>query len=479
MYIKIACLLLFLTSGLYVNGQNRVGINTLTPVRTLEVSGISTQLIRVHSTSAFGGESGLELIRGIGNDGAYDWKIQNASGALKILSSENNFNSNINEALRISPLQNLGIGTSIPASKLHIDGGTNLSFGGTGYLKLGTESNINLAFDNSQIQALNDGAPSPLYIQSNGASTFFSINGGNTYLNTGGGKTCIGTITDNAALNVNDNNFQYYIQNPSDGTNGWYIGASNDNWVAGGDQLLFSPSSSSNDAVLRLMNVTENDGTNAPVMIHTTDDQTILLDGNEIDTRNTPLYINHNSDENTLINPTGGMVGIGTSSPQATLHVKGSTGDILALQRSVYKWAITPIEYSTQNLAFYYNDQSPPDAQIHGGTGQWMHLSDRRLKKDIKPLAPVIDKVMQLGVYSYSLKIDSSQKKNVGIIAQEAEPLFPEMVYEQEGQYGVAYGQLAVVGVKAIQEQQKLIDLLKQKISAIKAQQIKPDTQSH
>jgi hypothetical protein len=88
-----------------------------------------------------------------------------------------------------------------------------------------------------------------------------------------------------------------------------------------------------------------------------------------------------------------------------------------------------------------------------------------------------------LGVYTYSFKNDPGQKKNIGVIAQEAEPLFPEMVYFNEGQYGVSYGQLAAIGIKAIQEQQELIKTLRDQIQLIKesmttstVQETKPDS---
>lgn len=53
-------------------------------------------------------------------------------------------------------------------------------------------------------------------------------------------------------------------------------------------------------------------------------------------------------------------------------------------------------------------------------------------------------------------------------MAQELSQLYPEMVYESDGQYGVSYAQLAVLGIKYVQEQQSLIDQLQQKIEQIK-----------
>jgi hypothetical protein len=53
--------------------------------------------------------------------------------------------------------------------------------------------------------------------------------------------------------------------------------------------------------------------------------QAMVLDGNELDT-NTPLYINHNSNNSVFLATGGGNVGIGTPNPSRKLDVRG--GDI-------------------------------------------------------------------------------------------------------------------------------------------------------
>jgi hypothetical protein len=298
--------------------------------------------------------------------------------------------------MRITSLGNVGMGTASPVTKMHIDGGTLIAFGGDGYLKIGSQSSNNLAFDNSQLVALNNNNPAPLYFQANGGNTNFGLNGGNTYMGIGGGKVGVGTTTLDASLNITHDNFQLYLDNDADDSNSWYIGASNNGWQAGDNQLLFSPTSSSDDAVLRLMDVSENDGTNAPVMIHTSNDHTILLDGNEIDTRGTPLYINHNTDEETYINPSGGRVGIGTTNPQAMLHVNTSTSHVLTLQRGSAKWHLDPIQSGNENLGFYWHSTNGPFAQVDGMSGQWLHISDRNYKENITLLPGVLDRLKQL-----------------------------------------------------------------------------------
>ena len=467
---KFIVILLLMVQGIFLFGQQRLGINTTNPVRTLDVVGTTDQHIRIHTTSAgFGAEAGLELLRGANNVTATDWRIVNDGGVFKIMYGDDNFISQPTEALRINSLNETGIGTVSPSSKLHIDGGTQIAFGGHGYLKIGNVASYNLAFDNTQFLALNNGSPSSLYLQANGGNTYFALNGGNTYMAMGGGGVGVGTTSILAPLSIVDDNFQLDIDNDIDDANHWRIGASNNSWQAGDNQLLFSPTSSSGDAVLRLMDVSENDGINAPVMISSTTDHTILMDGNEIDTRGTPLYLNYNTEQETYINPSGGKVGIGTSNPQAMLHVYNTSGNTMTLQNGGAKWHFNPATSGNGDLNMYYNNMNAAMATVNGITGQWTNLSDRNSKENITPMMEVVPKLKQLNVYNYNFIYDKGKRKMTGIIAQEAEPLFPEIVSKSEGHYGVSYSQLAAIGIKAIQEQQVLIDSLKEKVARLKA----------
>ena len=64
--------------------------------------------------------------------------------------------------------ENVGIGTSDPAVRLQVSNGTDIANGTGGYLELGSTSNPNLAFDNNEIQARNNGIASNLYMQVGG-----------------------------------------------------------------------------------------------------------------------------------------------------------------------------------------------------------------------------------------------------------------------------------------------------------------------
>ncbi len=461
---------IIIINGFTLLAQQKVGINTQTPLRTLDVVGEGAQYIRVHTNTAAGG-SGLELIRGT-NVAARDWKFMNDNGNLRIVQSEDNFATS-DEVVRFNGDGYMGIGTTVPTSTLHIAGGNQLSSGGHGYLTLGTQSFMRMSFDNHTVQARDNNASSELLIQAYGGDTHFGSTGGRTFMAMGIGKVLMGNNDLSAKVNIESDNFQMYLRNDEDDVNDWYIGASDNEWLAGDNQLLFSPTSNSNDAVLRLMSVTENDGNNAPVMIRSSATQALLLDGNEIDTRDEPLYINHNSDQNTLLNPSGGRVGIATSSPQATVHVNGISGTPnLSLQTDNVVWHVNTSS-GNGDLTFSWGDLWL--ASINDVNGQWLTASDARLKENILPLQNTLESVKKLKIYNYAFKHDSLHTRHIGLLAQELNVYFPEVVKQQEdGQYGVTYAHLAVIALKAIQEQQQLIVTLRGKLQRLKAEHAVP-----
>ena len=85
--------------------------------------------------------------------------------------------------------------------------------------------------------------------------------------------------------------------------------------------------------------------------------------------------------------------------------------------------------------------------------------SDARLKKDIKPLTHALDAILQLQGKTYRWKEDTTfaNKADIGLVAQEVEKVFPELVAENEQGYkGIAYSKLTAVLIEAIKEQQQL-----------------------
>lgn len=98
--------------------------------------------------------------------------------------------------------------------------------------------------------------------------------------------------------------------------------------------------------------------------------------------------------------------------------------------------------------------------------------SDVRLKTNIKPLPDVLDKLEKIQCVSfewnerYPFSRQSGQRQ-VGLIAQEVESVFPEIVttWGNKGYLGINYGGLTGVLVEAVKELKAEIEVLKERIS--------------
>jgi hypothetical protein len=94
-------------------------------------------------------------------------------------------------------------------------------------------------------------------------------------------------------------------------------------------------------------------------------------------------------------------------------------------------------------------------------------LSDVTLKENIVDATPKLDKINSVRVVNYNLIGD--EQKQIGVIAQELETVFPSMV-EIDGKTGlkqVKYSVFVPMLIKAIQEQQALIENLTTRLTAL------------
>ena len=83
---------------------------------------------------------------------------------------------------------------------------------------------------------------------------------------------------------------------------------------------------------------------------------------------------------------------------------------------------------------------------------------DMRLKTNIMSLGATLLNVLQIDGKSYKIKRDASQETKIGLLAQDIQKIYPELVSEQNGILSVNYQGLVPVLINAIKEQQTLID---------------------
>ena len=108
-------------------------------------------------------------------------------------------------------------------------------------------------------------------------------------------------------------------------------------------------------------------------------------------------------------------------------------------------------------------------------TGNIDSASDARLKDNVVIIESALDKVLKLRGVNFTWNNIGADDKNygktqLGFIAQEIEPIIPEVVTyaEDVDQYAVNYGQITALLTEAIKEQNEVINTLKTDIENLK-----------
>jgi len=101
--------------------------------------------------------------------------------------------------------------------------------------------------------------------------------------------------------------------------------------------------------------------------------------------------------------------------------------------------------------------------------GVFAYTSDENLKTDIKSLNDSLSRILKLRGVSFIWKEGSDKSEQIGLIAQEVEQVYPELVSDINGIKSVQYGNLVAPLVEAIKAQQKQIQQQQQQIEALQA----------
>jgi len=120
-------------------------------------------------------------------------------------------------------------------------------------------------------------------------------------------------------------------------------------------------------------------------------------------------------------------------------------------------------EFSTENTALVIGNGTNSDNRsdaltvLFDGTttiaGDLSINSDARLKANIISLGSTLAKLLQIDGKSYTMKKDENKKQKIGVLAQDIEKVFPELVSESNGVKSVNYQGLVPVLINALKEQ--------------------------
>lgn len=126
-----------------------------------------------------------------------------------------------------------------------------------------------------------------------------------------------------------------------------------------------------------------------------------------------------------------------------------------------YNWNL----YTSNNTGdFEFFWEGLVRARINSASGAYTAVSDEKLKTDVSPMSDIMEKLMLLNPKRYRFAADTIHKSHYnGFLAQEVEKIFPELVTSlgdggSNETYTMDYSGFGVIAIKAIQEQQAVIE---------------------
>ena len=145
---------------MFWRGDGRVGIGTNDPQATLDVVGA------VQASSNIGNRSSnIGQAMEVGTTAQTTLRFD--SDSYRIYAGGTGASGT---AVTVLENGNVGIGVTSPSVPLQVDGGTDAEPGQGGYIQVGPNSSTNLAMDDNEIMARNNGSTSTLYLNNSGGS---------------------------------------------------------------------------------------------------------------------------------------------------------------------------------------------------------------------------------------------------------------------------------------------------------------------
>lgn len=226
--------------------------------------------------------------------------------------------------------------------------------------------------------------------------------------------------------------------------------------------------------VPRIMAILESPVSKRPVLLFS-EGGTALSNGMSIEYNGIPsgadneMYINGSTGNPLFTFTNGGRLGVNETNPAANLFIKqvgtAIPGVTIENDTDGDTWSF---EIGGNDMKVLFNGVQV--GFFEDADGSYNATSDIRAKRDITPLNSVLDKILNLKPSEYYYKRNENQEqKSVGFIAQDLIKELPQLVNGEENSlYAVNYAGMSTFLVKAIQEQQVIIDAQKAEIDKLR-----------
>lgn len=415
---------LWLSNGnhIYNSNSGNVGIGTNMPASNLHIKGLQEVSLEI--------QGNIPSIKFTDPTGNVEASIENLNTDLGLSTSRNiNFFTNNAASMTIQNTGNVGIGTFSPLAKLHIQSNNEaLRLQGTTpyvsiYQGASYKGFFGAAGNDVEIGTPNANPTGNLVLYSNGLARM-SVNGN--------GIVQLNRNDEAMRFRGADSYMTFYNGNSYRG----FMGAT------GYDIEIGTPSSN----------------TNGNVVIYSKGQAELVVQ----------------NDGRVRVGPLGCIIGIGDLDYEPPkLSVFGSLGFKKNYPDYAGEWAIAynnnrPLPHNPpfNSLRFFYNGGLK--AWIDDINGEWNDISDIRVKENFEKYKPVLDGIRRLEIMTYHYKADHSRKRSFGLVAQNVQQYFPEIVSSGSTDIlGIAYGKTGVLAIKAIQEQQVIIEEQQKRIELL------------
>jgi len=384
-------------------------------------------------------------------------------------------------AITIDSSENVGIGTGSPAKTLEVNAGTNTE------MRIGTTTNGSLQlghFSNGAFIGTDSGTPAAADL------VRFGTGGSERLRIDASGNVGIGTTASNKLDIKGTVGFE-----ATNSTNKWLAYHYTDNTLrfnyngAGADELVIDSSgrvgigTSSTDtgSMLTVAGAATFTGQNTAhgasrlkIGQDTTAISQIRFYGANTSTAGILQFIGSSSDgtvggERMRIDASGNVLVGTTNTANLATHTPNVVTDLqygINDGSNIASFGLDRIHFNSSN--YYVLNASSTGVRLINGATSWTTQSDENSKENIVELSNALTAVNAMRCVRYNLKSQTSDDVKIGFIAQDWQSSYPEVVAtDTDGILGMNYTETIPVLLKAIQEQQTLIESLTTRIAAL------------